>query len=81
MTYIATETIEPMWDKLLHTASEGETLVITTNDVPVAELHLLRQNEKKDRPRGLAKGEFVLNDEFFDPLPDDLLRLFNGEEE
>lgn len=31
------------------------------------------------RPVGLAAGEFTVPDSFFEPLPDDLLRLFNGE--
>ena len=30
------------------------------------------------RPWGLAKGEFVVPDDFNDPLPDDLLDLFEG---
>lgn len=32
-----------------------------------------------ERPASLAAGEFTVPDSFFEPLPDDLLRLFNGE--
>lgn len=32
-----------------------------------------------ERPIGLAAGEFSVPDSFFEPLPDDLLRLFNGD--
>lgn len=36
--------------------------------------------ERKDpRPIGLAKEKFVVSDEFFQPLPDELVALFNGE--
>ena len=33
---------------------------------------------KGQRPFGLAKGEFVVPDDFDDPLPDDLLDAFEG---
>ncbi|SRR5258706_8987045 len=33
---------------------------------------------KAPRPFGLAKGEFVVPDEFDDPLPNDLLDAFEG---
>ena len=33
------------------------------------------------RPIGWLKGEWELPDSFFEPLPDDLLDLFNGTEE
>jgi len=34
--------------------------------------------EGRRRPIGLAKGEFVVPDDFDDPLPDDILDLFEG---
>ena len=34
-----------------------------------------RQQNKK-RPIGLAKGEFIVPDDFNDPLPDEILDLF-----
>ena len=58
----------------------GEKILICKRNIPIAEL---RPVEKKNRPVpriGLAKGEFTVPKEFFDPLPDDLLRAFNGEE-
>jgi hypothetical protein len=38
--------------------------------------HLSTQLES--RPLGWLKGKFEVPDSFFDPLPDDLLNLFNG---
>ncbi len=35
-----------------------------------------RQN--KQRPIGLAKGKFTVPDDFNDPLPDEILDLFNN---
>jgi hypothetical protein len=33
---------------------------------------------KKPRPIGLAKGEFEVPKTFFEPLPDELIRTFEG---
>ena len=33
---------------------------------------------KQFRPTGLSKGLVEVPDSFFDPLPEDLLRLFEG---
>ncbi len=33
---------------------------------------------KKPRPIGLAKGEFEVPATFFEPLPDELIRAFEG---
>ncbi len=30
------------------------------------------------RPAGLAKGQFIVPDDFNEPLPDDVLRAFEG---
>ena len=38
----------------------------------------LKAAEKFRRPIGLAEGEFVVPDDFDDPLPDELQRLFEG---
>ena len=44
----------------------------------VAEIRPLAKRAGK-RPFGLAKGDFVVPDDFDDPLPEDVLRLFEGE--
>ena len=68
MTRIATETIEPYWEKLLHSVDEEGKIILTTNDVPVAEVRVFPHQEKKLRPYGLAKGQFVVPDDFDNPL-------------
>ena len=37
-----------------------------------------KQFPLKERPIGLAKGQFKVTEKFFDPLPDDLLDAFKG---
>ena len=60
----------------------GETLLITQFGQPVAEIKPVAPAEiKKDRlprPFGLAEGQFVVPDDFNDPLPEEILRDFEG---
>jgi prevent-host-death family protein len=64
---------------LLDRVEKGETIVITRHNEPVAELRpVAAPRPKKLRPWGLAKGQFVVPDDFNDPLPDEVLDLFEG---
>lgn len=57
---------------------EGETILLCRRNVPIAEIRPLPKKRREPRPIGLAKGEFTVPDSFFEPLPDDLLDLFEG---
>lgn len=58
----------------------GETVQICRRNVPVAELVPLRQPRKTSRPIGLAcDSDYEIPASFFEPLPDELLKAFNGE--
>ena len=48
----------------------------TNEDIDKIVEYYRRQN--KQRPIGLAKGEFTVPDDFNDPLPDEILDLFNN---
>jgi prevent-host-death family protein len=61
---------------LLQRVEAGEEIVIARAGAPVAKLVPIPR--QKPRVPGLAKGEFVVPDSFFDPLPEDLLRAFEG---
>jgi len=56
---------------------EGETVILFRDDRAVAEIRPLNA-VRGPRPIGLAEGEFVVPDDFDDPLPDDLLDAFEG---
>ena len=56
----------------------GETLVLCKRNQPVAEVRALSKKPRKIR-FGVAKGEFTVPDSFFEPLPEELLKAFNGE--
>jgi antitoxin (DNA-binding transcriptional repressor) of toxin-antitoxin stability system len=54
----------------------GEEIVIALAGVPVVQL--VREPSREPRQPGRAKGMFVIHENFHDPLPDDLLDLFEG---
>jgi antitoxin (DNA-binding transcriptional repressor) of toxin-antitoxin stability system len=51
----------------------GESLVITRNGSPVAELRPAPKSDPSPRPHGLAKGLFRTPDDFNEPLPEEVL--------
>lgn len=59
-----------------------DTFLVMLFGQPIAELKLLAPVEdgatRAQRPYGLAEGEFVVPDDFDAPLPEDILRDFEG---
>jgi antitoxin (DNA-binding transcriptional repressor) of toxin-antitoxin stability system len=75
---VSVEEIEKDPREYLHRVLDGETVIVYENDRAVAEMRPLTQRAGK-RPIGLAKGDFVVPDDFNDPLPEAELELFEGE--
>lgn len=67
--------------ELVKKARKGEVVVITSgrDKTPVARLEPMQPIGKK-RLGALETPGFVLTDAFFEPLPEDELRLWNGED-
>ena len=59
--------------------AKGESIVLCNRNVPIAEIRPLPRPRTAKRPIGLAKGTFKVPRRFFEPLPDEELRLFSGE--
>ena len=74
---VSVEEIKRDPESVLHRVLEGETLVITQRDQPVAEIRPI-ESVRRPRPFGLAAGTFVVPDDFDDPLPDEILKAFEG---
>lgn len=55
---------------------KGETILLCKRNVPVAEIRPLPRASSKKRPLGFFRGEFTVPDEFFEPLPEDVLEAF-----
>ena len=62
--------------RLLKQVEAGEEVIIARNGRPVARLTPVRQRVQP-RP-DVLKGKFVLPDSFFDPLPEEELKLWEG---
>lgn len=63
--------------------ARGETIVLCRRNEPVAEIRPIKKSPKKKRPLGLARKkypDFVLDDRFFEPLPEEIIDLFRGKE-
>lgn len=58
----------------------GETILLCKRNVPVAEIRPLPPQRRAPRPIGLAGGAFELPPSFFEPLPDELIAAFSGEQ-
>lgn len=67
------------WQKCLDELARGESVVVTNDNVPIAEFRPLSTPSKKPRPIGLGVGLGTIEPNAFDPLPEDLLALFNCE--
>lgn len=59
---------------------EGNSLIITQADRPIAEIKPIPTNppQKERRHKGLCEGEFVVPDDFNDPLPEEIINLFEN---
>jgi prevent-host-death family protein len=65
----------------LSAVEAGETVQICRRNVPVAQIVPLPKPRKEPRPVGLGPIEegYEIPGSFFEPLPDELLKAFNGE--
>ena len=69
----------------LHRVKAGETLLVLETSLPLAEIKPVREFGEHfavgvggPRPFGTCAGEFVVPDDFDAPLPEDILRDFEG---
>ncbi len=61
--------------KLLKRVEAGETVVIARAGRPVAKIEPYN-DIKESRVPGTGKGKIKIKDEFFEPLPEDILKSF-----
>lgn len=59
----------------------GDRIVLCKRNKPIAQVLPIEPEEpRKPVVCGLAAGQFKLSDSFFEPLPEDMLRAFYGED-
>lgn len=64
--------------RYLEKLAGGEKITLCKRNIPIAEIRPIPPHREHKRPIGLAKGEFEVKPEFFDPLPEEILSAFNG---
>ena len=78
MTQVSIEEMERDLSACLQRVEAGETLLIVRAGKPVAEVKPVGASVETLRPFGLCKGEFTVPDDFDAPLPEDILKAFEG---
>lgn len=79
MIAIRVEELERNPAALLARVEAGEHVIVVRDDHPVAELRPIAPWAAGARPFGLCAGEFVAPDDFDAPLPEGVLRSFEGQ--
>jgi len=68
----------------LEKVARGETVVLCKRNKPVAEIRPVKEPLREKRPIGLAGKQypaFTIDQSFFEPLPDDIIKAFVGASE
>ena len=76
MTVVNVHEAKTQLSRLLARVESGEEVVIARRGEPVARLVACKPRGKR-RP-DVLKGKAVITDEFFDPLPEEELRAWEG---
>lgn len=78
MTSVSVHEAKTHLSRLIEKVLGGEEVQITRRNRVVARI-VPAKGAKKKPLLGAFKGQFELDDRFFEPLPDDELALWNGE--
>jgi prevent-host-death family protein len=78
MSTVSLQELQRNPDALLDRVEAGEHLIVVRGDRPVAELRPVSATRPGLRPFGLCAGAFTVPDDFDAPLPEEILRGFEG---
>ncbi|CAN5546470.1 type II toxin-antitoxin system prevent-host-death family antitoxin [soil metagenome] len=81
MTIVTIHKAKTELSKLLARVEAGEEVIIARGKEPIAKIVSVKDVWKKGRGRGAWKGLFVFPESFFDPLPEEELRAWEGRDE
>jgi len=79
MSTISIQEIERDPLAFLHRVEAGEAFLVLRDDRPVAEVKPVCPPEPQLRPVGLCSGEFTVPADFDEPLPESILKEFEGQ--
>jgi prevent-host-death family protein len=75
---ISVEEIKHDLSTFLQRLEAGESLVITKSGKPLAKIKPVATQPSKRRPFGLCQGDFIVPDDFDAPLPESIIKDFEG---
>lgn len=64
--------------QIIRKVEKGASVIISRHNQPIAELRPVSKDPTKPRPHALGKGDFVVPDDFNDPLPESIISDFEG---
>lgn len=76
MTTVGVHEAKTHLSRLLRRVAAGEEILITSGGRPAARLVPVEQSKRREF--GMDEGVFSVPDNFDDPLPDEVMRLFEG---
>ncbi len=77
MTRVNVQEAKTHLSRYLDRVEAGETIVLCRRNRPIAEVRPIRA-ARPHRQFGIDHGKVEIPPEFFEPLPDDILRSFTG---
>jgi prevent-host-death family protein len=77
MTTVTIHAAKTHLSKLIEQAAQGDEVIIARGKKPVARL-IPYQSEQPKRGFGSMKGEVWLDESFWEPLPEEELKLWEG---
>jgi prevent-host-death family protein len=82
MTKVDVHEVKTHLSRYLDRVEAGETVILCRHNRPIAEIRPIPPGPKrKPRVPGIDKGKITIPAAFFDPLPEDIQHIFDGEGE
>jgi antitoxin (DNA-binding transcriptional repressor) of toxin-antitoxin stability system len=78
MNTITVQDIQDDFPALLRRVEAGESFLVISGELPLAEVRPVATPASEPRPYGLCAGEFQVPADFDAPLPEGILRGFEG---
>lgn len=78
MSTISVQEIQRDLSGFIQRVAAGESFLVMRDERPLAEVKPVPLAARELRPFGLCAGEFVVPAEFDQPLPEDVLKGFEG---
>jgi antitoxin (DNA-binding transcriptional repressor) of toxin-antitoxin stability system len=78
MTTVSVKDIQLDFLNFLRRFEAGESFLVVSSEQPLAEIRPVAAPGTQPRPFGLCAGQFTVPADFDQPLPDDILKDFEG---